>query len=930
MNRLIAILVAVLLTACPTPPPPKTLEWQTLATGLDEALMGVDGTSATDVWAVGADQGLGPLVLHFDGTAFTRVPTPGLTGHLWWVHAFAPGHAMMSGASSVVLEYKDGVLTRHSTPGLARQTVFGLWGKAPNDVYAVGSNTSGRSGFIWHFDGTAWSSIPLPADLPRRNGEVPGLFKVWGNGSGDVYFVGSDGLALVRGTDGTLRRLETGSSETLFTVAGNSKDVFAVGGGRMAALLEKSADAFTAPTVEGTGALLQGVASNGTVTYATGEGGVVFERKNGTWAKVTTGQAQDVESLHAAWVDAEGGVWAVGGSVISDLKKGALVHLGAPGRPTYVQPEKPTPPAVVCPDKDIDPAPTASVARRWNEQLMSAIRRDLPRPTVHARNLFHVSAAMWDAWAAYSTTANAVFVPGRVTATDVAAARNEAVSYAAFRVLDHRYKNAIGGKVSQACFRALLTKQGYDPNDDVTTGDSPRAVGNRIGKAIIEAHVNDGSNEANNYADTTMFRAVNMPLAVESATRSPASDIDQWQPLDLAIAATQNGIPLAAGIQGYIGAQWRDVKPFAMVRATPTSLYGDVGAPPRITPTTMAWAVDIIRKSSKLTVDASETKDISPGAYGNNPLGSNAGTGRPMNPVTGQPYAPQVVPLGDFARVLAEFWADGPKSETPPGHWNVLANQASDHPMFTRQWKGTGPALDKLEWDVRLYLALNGAVHDAAIAAWEAKRAFTCSRPITIIRSAAAKGQSSNPALPAYNADGLPLEPGLIELITAESTRPGERHAHLAGFVGELAIKAWRGEPGDFKHQLSGVGWVRAAEWVPYQKRNFVTPAFPGFISGHSTFSRAAAEVLTLATGSEIVPGGLGEAAIAKDVSLTFEQGPSVALKLQWASWYDAADQAGQSRLWGGIHIEPDDFVGRRVGSDIGKKAFDKAQTFFP
>lgn len=78
---------------------------------------------------------------------------------------------------------------------------------------------------------------------------------------------------------------------------------------------------------------------------------------------------------------------------------------------------------------------------------------------------------------------------------------------------------------------------------------------------------------------------------------------------------------------------------------------------------------------------------------------------------------------------------------------------------------------------------------------------------------------------------------------------------------------------------------------------------------------------MTLATGSEIVPGGLGEASIAKDVSLTFEQGPSVAFNLQWASWYDAADQAGQSRLWGGIHIEPDDFVGRRVGSEIGKKA---------
>jgi hypothetical protein len=50
---------------------------------------------------------------------------------------------------------------------------------------------------------------------------------------------------------------------------------------------------------------------------------------------------------------------------------------------------------------------------------------------------------------------------------------------------------------------------------------------------------------------------------------------------------------------------------------------------------------------------------------------------------------------------------------------------------------------------------------------------------------------------------------------------------------------------------------------------------------------------------------------------------------LQWATYSDAADQAGQSRIWGGIHIEPDDFAGRRVGEKVGKGAFAKAETFF-
>ncbi len=591
-------------------------------------------------------------------------------------------------------------------------------------------------------------------------------------------------------------------------------------------------------------------------------------------------------------------------------------------------PAKPTPPAAVCPAKDLDPAAGKSVARRWNEQILSAIRRDLPRPTVHARNLYHLSAAMWDAWASFSPTAERVFTRERVTSTTVDSARDEAISYAAYRVLDARYSKAVGGAVSHACFEALLRKQGYDPADTIATGDSPRAVGNRIGQTIIDATRNDGSNEQNNYADTTMYKSVNGPLSVEGVM-GPVADIDAWQPLDLAVAATQNGLPLEPGVQGYIGAQWRDVTPFALTRSAPGALYVDPGPVPKILPTTMGWAVEMIRKSAQLDPAAPARIDISPGAYGNNPLGTNAGTGHSRNPATGQPYAPQVVPLGDFARVLAEVWADGPKSETPPGHWNALANQVEDHPMFSRKWKGQGAELSALEWNVRLYLALNGAVHDAAIAAWEAKRAFVCSRPITIVRASALKGQSSDPTSTKYDVNGLPLIPGLIELVTAETARPGQKHAHLKAFIGEVAVLSWKGEPGDITKQVSGATWIRGVDWVPYQKRNFVTPAFPGFISGHSTFSRAAAEVLTAATGSPFFPGGLGEQPIAKDTSLTFEQGPSQRLVLQWGTYFDAADQAGQSRIYGGIHIEPDDFGGRRVGEVVGKGAFAKAETFF-
>jgi hypothetical protein len=191
------------------------------------------------------------------------------------------------------------------------------------------------------------------------------------------------------------------------------------------------------------------------------------------------------------------------------------------------------------------------------------------------------------------------------------------------------------------------------------------------------------------------------------------------------------------------------------------------------------------------------------------------------------------------------------------------------------------------------------------------------------------KGQATDPTGEAYSPDGLPLIPGLIEVITKVSSAPGERHEALAPFVGQIAIRSWRSEPGDRTKQVAGAGWIRAVDWMPYQRRNFVTPAFPGFTSGHSTFSRSAAEALTILTGSPFFPGGLGEFAVPKDTFLSFEIGPSAPLKLQWATYYDAADQAGQSRIWGSIHISVDDFAGRKTGRDVGIDAATLAGKYF-
>ncbi len=327
--------------------------------------------------------------------------------------------------------------------------------------------------------------------------------------------------------------------------------------------------------------------------------------------------------------------------------------------------------------------------------------------------------------------------------------------------------------------------------------------------------------------------------------------------------------------------------------------------------------------------------DISPNARGNNTLGTNDGSGHVLNPATSQPYTPQIVPAGDYYRVLAEFWADGPDSETPPGHWFTIVNYVSDHPLLVKRIAGVGPLVDDLEWDVKLYLALAGAVHDSAVAAWGAKGWYDYIRPISAIRYMADHGQSSDPDLPFYHPRGMRLKPGVIEALTQETTAPGGRHAHLAGLqgrnLGKIAIWAWRGPDyiSDPETTTADVGWILAENWWPYQRPTFVTPPFAGYVSGHSTFSRAAAEMMTLFTGDAFFPGGLGEFLAPHNEFLVFEDGPSVDVRLQWATYRDASDETSISRIYGGIHPTADDIPGRLMGGQIGKDAFLAASRHF-
>ena len=294
----------------------------------------------------------------------------------------------------------------------------------------------------------------------------------------------------------------------------------------------------------------------------------------------------------------------------------------------------------------IGPASPHSVARLWNEQLLAAIRGDIPRPPAHARNLFHLSVAMWDAWAAYDPIATGYLVDEKrePAGANVQAHRAEAISYAAYRLLKYRFPAGFvdgagqpchpNSDASQAAFDAQMDALGYDRAFTFQDGDSAAALGNRIAARVIAYGQADGSNEGAGicYPDSTGYVPVNPPLIFKLPGVGELADPNRWQPLASDFLVTQNGIPLGKAVQAFVGVGWGGVKGFALgpEDANPfnpyTSLPLDPGPPPRLTgavnpgdAVVRQAMVDLIRLSADNDPARNVLVDISPGAAMNNP-----------------------------------------------------------------------------------------------------------------------------------------------------------------------------------------------------------------------------------------------------------------------------------------------------------------------
>ena len=461
-----------------------------------------------------------------------------------------------------------------------------------------------------------------------------------------------------------------------------------------------------------------------------------------------------------------------------------------------------------------------SVVLAWNQQLLDTIKETRTGPTIAARALAVVHTAIYDAWAAYDPVAVGTRMGGNLrqpAAERTLDNKTKAVSFAAYATLVDLFP------ARQATYVQQMTELGYavDGSDTSTAA----MVGGAAAQAVLDFRHRDGANQLGDepggtpgvaYSDYTGYEPVN--------TWDQVKDPDRWQPLCLPLPPP-GATECTGRVQTFLTPHWDHVTPFALTKPSqfrapgPYTYLGPDGKP-------SGKYVDQVDKMTQ--------------------------------------YSKQ---LDDFRKTTAEYWEDGPGSVTPPGHWNQFA-----------QWVARRDA-NTVDEDAKLFFALNNALLDASISAWDGKCTWDSIRPISAVRW---------------------LQRGKI-------------------------IQAWGGP-------YKGPSYIKGEDWIPYRPPNDPAPPFGEYASGHSTFSGAAAEVLTGFTGrgnfemTVTIPAGSSR---VEPKTATHPGVPAKPITLSWTNFRYAAEQAGLSRQYGGVHFEHGDKDARAAGSSVGKNAWAKALTYF-
>lgn len=435
-----------------------------------------------------------------------------------------------------------------------------------------------------------------------------------------------------------------------------------------------------------------------------------------------------------------------------------------------------------------------NVVLQWNSVILQSVRNTRLGPPMVARALAIIHTAMYDAWAAYDPIAVGTQLGGSLRRP----AAEHTLANKEKAVSFAAYRALVDlFPTEQALFDSLMASLGYDPSDNSTDTSTASGIGNTASAAVLATRHHDGSNQL---GDLNPGAYSDYTGYRPVNTPDKLSDPNRWQPL-----RQPNG-----QAQVFLVPHWGFVDPFAM---TVGSQFRPKG--PALFPADRyrKQAEDVLRLSGKLT---------------------------------------------DRDKAIAEYWADGPATETPPGHWNLFAQQISRRDNHS------------LDDDVKLFFALGNVLLDASIAVWEAKVIFDYIRPVSAIRFLF-KGQR---------------------------------------------VPAWGGP-------FQGTRLIDGANFQSY----IGTPPFAEYVSGHSTFSSSSAEILRLFTGSDFFGGAVtipaGSSRIEPGLTPTSE------VVLSWATFTDAANEAGLSRRLGGIHFEDGDLGGRNMGRQIAALVWLKALEYF-
>jgi hypothetical protein len=460
--------------------------------------------------------------------------------------------------------------------------------------------------------------------------------------------------------------------------------------------------------------------------------------------------------------------------------------------------------------------PPGNAAVAWNSAAIQGIRdAKLGAPMV-ARALAIVHTCMYDAWAAYDERAVGTQLGGalrRPAIERTEASKKKAISYAAYRALLDLFPAE-----TSSIFNPLMRQLGYDPNDRSTDIETPAGIANVTCAAVLEFRHRDKSNQLGDlspgsYSDWTHFRPINMPVAfpVRLPTLHPLNP-NHWQPL---IFVNSTGDLTA---QMFEGAQWCYVAPFALSSG------------------------DELRDAAKV---------LPPATYGSPEYREQA-----------EELINLSAALTDHEKMIAEYWSDGPGSEAPAERWNRFAEWISERDHHS------------LEDDVKMFFALNNALLDASIAAWDMKRTFDSVRPITAIS------------------------------LLFNGTK----------------IRSWGGP-------AKGTVEMDGSQWIPYQAATYPTPSSPEYVSGHSAYGTAAASILAAWTGSD----HFGYSVTLPPGSSKIEPGttPARSVVVSWDNFTEAADESSMSGLYAGIQFRRGDLAGRQLGRLAGSKAWAKSQTYF-